>query len=32
VTYPLDPATMAKTPIPLHPGAAAHYRDAGYLS
>ena len=32
VTYPLDPPTMAKTPIPLHPGAAAHYRDAGYLS
>jgi hypothetical protein len=32
VTYPLDSATMAKTPIPLHPGASAHYRDAGYLS
>jgi TRAP-type uncharacterized transport system substrate-binding protein len=32
VTYPLDPRAMAKTPVPLHPGALAHYRDAGYLS
>ncbi|MCT7660744.1 TAXI family TRAP transporter solute-binding subunit [Mycobacterium deserti] len=25
VTYPLDPVTMGKTPIPLHPGAARYY-------
>jgi TRAP-type uncharacterized transport system substrate-binding protein len=25
VTYPLDPVTMGKTPIPLHPGAAKYY-------
>jgi TRAP transporter TAXI family solute receptor len=29
VTYPLDPAKIARTPIPLHPGAARYYRDAG---
>jgi TRAP-type uncharacterized transport system substrate-binding protein len=32
VTYPLDPATMARAPIPLHPGARAHYQASGYLS
>ncbi|MEU8898706.1 TAXI family TRAP transporter solute-binding subunit [Nocardia sp. NPDC048505] len=26
VTYPLDPQTMGRTPIPLHPGAAAYYQ------
>jgi TRAP-type uncharacterized transport system substrate-binding protein len=26
VTYPLDPAAMGRTPIPLHPGAAAYYQ------
>jgi TRAP transporter TAXI family solute receptor len=31
VTYPLDPATMARTPIPLHPGAERYYRERGYL-
>jgi uncharacterized protein len=31
VSYPLDPAQMARSPIPLHPGAEAHYRAAGYL-
>jgi TRAP-type uncharacterized transport system substrate-binding protein len=31
VTYPLDPATMARTPIPLHPGAERYYREYGYL-
>jgi len=31
VTYPLDPRRMAVSPIPLHPGAAAHYRAFGYL-
>lgn len=25
VTYPLDPPTMGRTPIPLHPGAAEYY-------
>jgi TRAP-type uncharacterized transport system substrate-binding protein len=25
VTYPLDPPTMGRTPIPLHPGAARYY-------
>ncbi|MBO2455277.1 hypothetical protein J4573_49915 [Actinomadura barringtoniae] len=25
VTYPLDPVTMGRTPIPLHPGAARYY-------
>jgi TRAP-type uncharacterized transport system substrate-binding protein len=31
VTYPLDPVKMANAPIPLHPGALAHYREAGYI-
>jgi TRAP-type uncharacterized transport system substrate-binding protein len=25
VTYPLDPVTMGRAPIPLHPGAARYY-------
>ncbi|MGI5404817.1 TAXI family TRAP transporter solute-binding subunit [Streptomyces sp. CA-135486] len=25
ITYPLDPVTMGKTPVPLHPGAARYY-------
>lgn len=25
VTYPLDPVAMGRTPLPLHPGAAAYY-------
>ncbi|MFE9328598.1 TAXI family TRAP transporter solute-binding subunit [Nocardia sp. NPDC052278] len=28
VTYPLDPMAMSRTPIPLHPGAAAYYKAA----
>jgi hypothetical protein len=28
VTYPLVPAKIAKTTIPLHPGAERYYRDA----
>jgi uncharacterized protein len=28
VTYPLAPAKIAKTTIPLHPGAERYYRDA----
>jgi TRAP transporter TAXI family solute receptor len=31
VSYPLDPAKMAHTPIPLHPGAAHYYSEHGYL-
>jgi hypothetical protein len=31
VTYPLDPAKMARTPIPLHLGAERYYREYGYL-
>ncbi|GHG03334.1 MULTISPECIES: hypothetical protein [Amycolatopsis] len=29
VTYPLDPRTMGRAPIPLHPGAAACYDGLG---
>lgn len=29
LTYPLDPASMARVPLPLHPGARRYYRDAG---
>jgi hypothetical protein len=29
VTYPLVPADMARTPVPLHPSAARGYADAG---
>lgn len=29
VTYPLDPATMGRTPITLHPGAARYYSQVG---
>ena len=31
LTYPLDPRAMARTPLPLHPGAERHYRGAGLL-
>ena len=31
VTYPLDPVKMVAAPIQLHPGALAHYREAGYI-
>jgi TRAP-type uncharacterized transport system substrate-binding protein len=31
VTYPLDPVKIARTAIPLHPGAERYYRDAGVL-
>lgn len=27
VTYPLDPAQMGRTPVPLHPGAAHYYEQ-----
>jgi hypothetical protein len=27
VTYPLVPADMARTPVPLHPAAARAYAD-----
>ncbi|GAA3581343.1 hypothetical protein GCM10022222_77560 [Amycolatopsis ultiminotia] len=26
ISYPLDPPTMGRTPIPLHPGAARYYQ------
>ncbi|MBO2457592.1 TAXI family TRAP transporter solute-binding subunit [Actinomadura violacea] len=29
LTYPLDPAAMGRTPIPLHPGAARYHRSLG---
>lgn len=32
LTYPLDPAKISQTSIPLHPGAARYYRDAGLLN
>jgi TRAP-type uncharacterized transport system substrate-binding protein len=31
VSYPLDPAKMARTPIPLHTGAARYYGEHGHL-
>jgi uncharacterized protein len=31
ITYPLDPVKMARTPLPLHPGAERYYREAGLL-
>lgn len=31
LTYPLVPARIAATTIPLHPGAAAYYRAAGLI-
>ena len=32
LTYPLDPAAMARTPIPLHPGAFRYYSEANLLA
>jgi TRAP-type uncharacterized transport system substrate-binding protein len=32
ITYPLDPRKIAKTTIPLHPGAARYYNDAKVMS
>jgi TRAP-type uncharacterized transport system substrate-binding protein len=31
ITYPLDPKKIAKTSIPLHPGAERYYREAKVL-
>lgn len=31
LSYPLVPSNMAKTPVPLHPGAERYYEEAGYL-
>ena len=31
VTYPLDPRKIAKTSIPLHPGAKAYYAAQGFV-
>ncbi|MDF7775617.1 TAXI family TRAP transporter solute-binding subunit [Sphingomonas sp. AOB5] len=32
LTWPLDPAAMARSPIPLHPGAARHYAELSVLA
>jgi len=32
LTYPLDPAAMAKPSIALHPAAERYYRERGYLT
>ena len=29
ITFPLEPSSMAKTSVPLHPGARRYYKDAG---
>lgn len=31
LTYPLEPAAMAKTSLPLHPGARRYFEEAGIL-
>ena len=31
LTYPLVPSKMAKSPLPLHPGAKRYYLEAGHL-
>jgi TRAP-type uncharacterized transport system substrate-binding protein len=31
VSYPLMPDKMAKTPLPLHPGAKRYYEEAGHI-
>ena len=31
LSYPLDPKAMTQTPFPLHAGAQAYYKAAGYL-
>lgn len=31
LTYPLDPRKIARTAIPLHPGAERYYREGGFL-
>lgn len=32
LTYPLDPKKICQSPIPLHPGAARYYREAGLIN
>ncbi|MDX3906105.1 MAG: TAXI family TRAP transporter solute-binding subunit [Pigmentiphaga sp.] len=32
LSYPLEPARMARPPVPLHAGAQRYYREAGVLS
>lgn len=32
LSYPLDPKAMAKTVLPLHPGARRYYEEAGHLT
>ncbi|KAH8700317.1 hypothetical protein BGW36DRAFT_425147 [Talaromyces proteolyticus] len=31
LSYPLQPRNMARTPLPLHPGAKHYFTEAGYL-
>lgn len=31
LTYPLNPVKMARSPVPLHPGAHRYYKEAGIL-
>ncbi|AHD11878.1 TAXI family TRAP transporter solute-binding subunit [Phaeobacter gallaeciensis] len=31
LSYPLEPKRMAASPIPLHPGAARYYKEAGVI-
>lgn len=32
LTYPLDPVAMSKPSLPLHPGAARYYKEAGIIA
>ncbi|KAH7141806.1 hypothetical protein EDB81DRAFT_797605 [Dactylonectria macrodidyma] len=32
LTYPLEPEKMARSPVPLHPGAYRYYKEAGIIS
>lgn len=32
LTYPMDPQAMAKTSLPLHPGALRYYTEAGIIT
>ena len=32
LTYPIEPARVAQSPIKLHPGAARYYREIGLIS
>lgn len=32
LTYPIEPARIPETQIPLHPGAERYYREAGLIA